>query len=210
MIYIRCAAIWRRIYAFTIVVGGKEGAKNSRRCSAYALCGCVVTWLAVIWPHFALQLHIFTVWLSYVEYIFASNQKYQVKHSKVIGQLSIFCAYVEYGVHIWSVSHTNKVRAPFSVPSAKNFLPPANCDLEIFSTWAAGTCTFHRCGSTWPKNARSNKRTRKHKQPKTHMPPQRFSVQQHCKTTLHHLKTALGHCNNTKPMQWNRCLLALF
>src|SRR6266699_6425233 len=47
----------------------------------------------------------------------------------------------------------------------------------------------------------SNGRVRKRKQPKTHVPPRRFSTQQHCKTTLHHLKTTLDHRNSAEPLQ---------
>jgi len=41
-------------------------------------------------------------------------------------QLTEVSAYAEHSVHIWSVPTANKVGAPLSVPTAKNFLPPAN------------------------------------------------------------------------------------
>src|SRR6266566_10039651 len=52
------------------------------------------------------------------------------------------------------------------------------------------------------KNARSTARVCKCKQPKTHVPPQRFSVKQHCKNSVIPLKkqrytiaTALNRCS---------------
>src|SRR6266699_892132 len=45
------------------------------------------------------------------------------------------------------------------------------------------------------KNARSNRRVRKRKQPKTHVPPQRFSTQQRCRNN------AAPSKNNATPPQ---------
>ena len=51
------------------------------------------------------------------------------------------------------------------------------------------------------KNARFNRRIRKHKQPKTHVPPQRFSVKQRYKNSATLPKTTLHHYNSAEPLQ---------